>query len=249
MAGKEKNKSGKGFFDTVGSDISKGISILSDSFAEGFSRTTSHQFLIIKYTLLAIVLSVVYALLSQIPYFTYTIVLPLSLLILTFYHEMLQIKITDKKRVAANTLMLSLILFVIYLLFSFNAPSPGAVGPEGLNSTMGVQQTAPEHNIPSILASSAAIFLFALFLFMPIYMVKAGATPVKAVRSAFTFVSRNSMKTMTYMLILIILISFLSMLPSAIGLAVLSPLLFMLLSYAMLIFIYSFWEKCREESI
>ncbi|MEM0437705.1 MAG: hypothetical protein QXU54_00210 [Candidatus Micrarchaeia archaeon] len=239
--------------DLVGSirnDIAAGIGIISDSISAGAQASVSKGILLIKYLVMTFVVAFAYAMLLGIPYMGDTIFIPLALLILMFHYEFLGMPANDRMRLAKNTLLSAIILAVVFYLFMFSSggKSAAAVADDGAapgQQEQAGQGEAAQPSVAAILASSISIFLFVLFVFMPIYMVKAGAGFMQAARSSFKFISKNSMKTMSYVLLLLLSFSTLSSLPALVGLTPLSALLFMLLGYAFFVFTYSFWERCR----
>lgn len=217
-----------GFFDKLKLDMNEGVRIISESIKSGWSSTKSRLVLLTKYALLTIVLSIAYVLISSYtPYAIYTIFIPLGVLLLYFYHEMLQIKVKNKMRFFWNALVIGVIIFIIASLLSYSASQ---------------NDSSPL----SIISSSMGIFLLVIFLFMPIYVVKAGATPAKALKSSFMFATKNAMKTMFYVFFLIITLSIISSIPALIGATVITPILFSYLAYALFIFIIVYWDTCKK---
>ncbi|MCX8205675.1 MAG: hypothetical protein N3H30_00395 [Candidatus Micrarchaeota archaeon] len=262
MATKEKGN----LLGSVKSDIIAGFGIISDSISSGTQLSLSKGWLLLKYLVMTFVVAFAYVMLASVPYMGHTIFIPISLLILMFHHEMLGVPASDRARLAKNAFLTAILLAVVFYLFAFAAAPPAESGgalnatvqansspnesaadaaPQKLGGSDGPQAQQHGASIPAIIASSLSIFLFALFAFMPVYMVKAGAQFTQAAKSSFKFISRNSMKAMSYLLLLLLSFSAISSLPAAIGLAPLSAVIFMLLGYAFFVFAYAFWERCR----
>ncbi|MGC8923697.1 MAG: hypothetical protein ACP5H8_00680 [Candidatus Micrarchaeia archaeon] len=222
---------GKGLLEKAKDDIIDGYSKIKRSLSEGSSAFLNNTYILLKYTLLTIVLSVSYVFIQGIPYISYAYLLPATVLILHFHYEFLIIPVKDLKRFSFNTLSLTFLLLISYVTITFNP------------------QSHSQDQFPTVhlISTFISLFSFALFLFQPVYMVKAGATPLKALKNAFGFISNNALKTMTYIIILFFALSILSSIPSLTPLSFLSPVVFIYLSYGVFIFIHSFWEVCRKK--
>ncbi len=234
----DKKKTDKGFFQKIQAEFSEGMHALSSSLDRGLNDTKEKPVLIVKYGILTLAVAFLYVgLMFLLPemaaYLSYTLFIPVAVLILMFHHELFAIPMKDIKRFALNTLAIAVFFLVIYLLFTYSASQP-ADTPETPRSPL------------ALVASTAAIFMFVLFLFLPVYMVKSGATPLGAIKNAFRFLSKNAIKGMFYVVLLLLLLSAITTIPSIIGLALVSPIIFVLLSYCLFIFINSFWEHCRN---
>lgn len=238
----------KDLVSSLRADMATGIGIISDSVSSGTQASFSKGILLLKYLVMTVVVAFAYVMLLGVPYMGETIFIPLSLLILMFHYEFIGLPVSDRTRLAKNVILSAILLAMIFHLFMFSSANTGkgAFANDGTpTGPQASQSDATEQSVPAILASSISIFLFVLFVFMPIYMVKAGAGFMQAAKSSFKFIAKNSMKTMSYVLLLLLSFSTLSSLPVLVGLAPLSALLFMLLGYAFFIFTYSFWERCR----
>lgn len=238
----DKKKDERGFFGKLQSEFWSGLSILGASLDSGLNTLKSKPFLLAKYTIFTLVVAFIYvALIVQLPeatpYLSYVLFAPLAVLMLMFHHELFSLPVKDIGRFIYNSIVLAAFFLIIYLLFSYTASHQAPPGTED----------ALQAQSPLVLVSSTiAIFLFVLFLFLPLYMVKAGSAPFGAVRSAFKFLSKNAIKGVSYVVVLLMALSTISSLPSLVGLTIISPIIFVFLSYGVFIFISSFWEQCRN---
>ncbi len=222
-------KDKESFINKLKRDVEEGYSTVSEAVLSGINLTKSRLVLLTKYAVLTIILALLYsAVFQQSEYAAYTIFVPVGVLILYFYHEVLEVKVKNLKRFAINALFLGMLLLAIAVLFSATTYENNSSSPL------------------SIIASSAAIFMFAVFMFAPIYIAKAGASPISSIKSAFKFITSNAMKTMFYIFMLVLTISIASSLPALAGMMILSPIVFFYMSYAAFIFIIVFWSACKK---
>jgi len=232
-----EKKEDNGFFENLQHDFRKGVDDLTISLDNGLNNSRAHLVLLAKYTVFTLIVAFVYAALIVIlpdmaQYLTYTLFIPLAVLILLFHHELFSVPVKDINRFAFNSLALAIFFILIYLPLSY---------------TLSHQTPEGEPQSPlTIISSTIAIFIFVIFLFIPIYLVKAGASPLGAVRNTFKFMTKNAIKGMFYVVMLLMLLSVLSSLPSLVGVVMLSPVLFVFLSYCVFVFAGSFWERCRN---
>ncbi|MEM3364607.1 MAG: hypothetical protein QXS93_03815 [Candidatus Micrarchaeia archaeon] len=233
MAGKGNKE---GFFTKVKSEFSEGTEKVFISFKKGYDGIAPNTVLLLKYTVLTLIVAFLYAgalvLFPDFSAFSYSVFLPISILIILFYHELLNVQVRDFYRVIYDSLVLAFFFLVVYFLFSYSAAGQSAGSGPG---------------VVAIAASTVAMFIFVVMLFSPVYMVKAGATPLNALKNAFRFISRNAIKGMFYIIVLLLVLSSVTALLSAIGLVFVSPIAFVFLSYCMFIFVNAFWDCCRND--
>ncbi|MCX8200428.1 MAG: hypothetical protein N3G76_03080 [Candidatus Micrarchaeota archaeon] len=234
MGTKKENK--KGFAERIRAEFFDGVSKVSLSMKNGLDDAAIRWPLMLKYTVFTLIVAFLYvaglAMFPDMSLVSYTVFLPISALILLFHHELFSIQVKDIARLAYSTVMLSLFFFVVYQLFSYGTAGSHAGDKSG----------------PLAIASSTlAMFLFVIMLFMPAYSVKAGSSPLSALKNAFRFLARNAVKGMFYVIVLLTALSLLTAAFSMIGLAFASPIVFIFLSYTIFIFINAFWEVCRND--
>lgn len=222
-----------GFIDKLKKDASTGVSRIITSLKEGLSLIVKNIFLMLKFILFSIIVSLLFGFIPQ-EYFVYAMGLTLlafSFLMLLFHHELFNLPVKNKFKFVKNMIFLFLLTVLISLLFTFNVdPDPE------INSS----------HPAKIIASSLAFILLVMFLFQCIYLVKAGAGIIVSIKSTFNFLGRFGMSAMFYILLLVFMFG-MSTIPSFIApiFILISIFLFFASFYSIFILLYVFWKNAK----
>jgi hypothetical protein len=227
------SKKEKGFIEKVKNDFKTGVERIINSLKEGIGMVYEKKFLILKFTLLSFLVLLIFGVfpIEYIEYIMIMILFSMSFLIILFHYELFEREIKNKKRFVKNVVFMGALLVLMVFLFSFN-PDPD---PE----------ISASHPL-KIITSALAFLILVMFLFQSIYLIKSGAGPKIALKSAFNFLGRYGMSAMFYIFLLVFLFT-LSAIPSIFGslFVIFSVFFFFCSLYMMFILLYVFWKNAK----